>query len=641
MNVARSFRGIVEIALLILTIVSTAMAKYSGGSGTARDPYQIATAADLILLGESAADYGKHFVMTADVDLDPKLPGRKVFDEAVIAPDMNDANWQFDGTPFAGVFDGNGHVISHLTITGGSCLGLFGSLSGGVKNLGLVDVKINGSRIHVGGLVGSNQSGSVTNCYSTGAISSTGHCVGGLVGENYGGTVTQCYSAGSVRGNLNVAGLVGVNKGTVIQCYSTGVVSGTGDWVGGLVGFNYDGTVTQCYSTGVVDVSGENVGGLVGENRRTVVACFWDTQTSGQAFSSGGEGKTTAEMQIAKTFLNAGWDLVGETKNGTEDIWWINEGEDYPRLVWERGLFPKAWFPDPLDGAIDVCQPCVLSWYGGLGPEHDVYLGDDEADVANATTETLGIYHGRQPAEEPTHDAGALKWGKTYYWRIDEVKEADPDSPWKGEVWSFTTVDFILVSVVSVVDDFDSYDDKCNAIFYAWHDGMGCQYAECDIPAFSGNGTGSFVGYNNPPFAEQTIVYSGKQSMPMEYWNHAEPWYSEAERTWETPQDWMVDGADTLTLYFRGQVGNGQDHLYVAIEDSAGRIAVVTHPDLKAVLATRWQRWRIPVADVRAAGVDVAAVQKMVIGVGDRNNPKPGGTGKIYIDDIQLTKRMP
>jgi len=84
-------------------------------------------------------------------------------------------------------------------------------------------------------------------------------------------------------------------------------------------------------------VSGSSgVGGLVGHNLwGTITASFWDTQTSGQAKSAGGTGKTTAEMQKAKTFLDAGWDFVGETKNGTADIWWILEGKGYPRLWWE------------------------------------------------------------------------------------------------------------------------------------------------------------------------------------------------------------------------------------------------------------------------------------------------------------------
>jgi hypothetical protein len=70
-----------------------------------------------------------------------------------------------------------------------------------------------------------------------------------------------------------------------------------------------------------------------------VTASFWDTKTSGQITSVGGTGKTTAEMQIAIAFLNACWDFVSEAANGTEDIWWINEGKDYPRLWWE--LIPE------------------------------------------------------------------------------------------------------------------------------------------------------------------------------------------------------------------------------------------------------------------------------------------------------------
>ena len=148
------------------------------------------------------------------------------------------------------------------------------------------------------------------------------------------GTVTQCYSTGAVSGNSSAGGLMSHNYGTVTQCYSTGAVSGR-EWVGGLVGFNY-GTVIQCYSTGTV-FGHSDVGGLIGYKpyNGRVSNCFWDTRTSGQARSAGGTGKTTAEMQTASTFLEAGWDFVGETDNGTEDIWWILEGQDYPRLWWE------------------------------------------------------------------------------------------------------------------------------------------------------------------------------------------------------------------------------------------------------------------------------------------------------------------
>jgi hypothetical protein len=145
------------LTLTMCVVVLPAQAKYSGGTGEPNDPYQIATVADLIALGETPADYDKHFVLTADIDLDPKLPGRRVFDRAVISPDVNEANWEFDGIAFTGVFDGNGHTISHLTINGGSYLGLLGQLGSGadVKNLGVVDAKIAGSGSSIGGLVGS------------------------------------------------------------------------------------------------------------------------------------------------------------------------------------------------------------------------------------------------------------------------------------------------------------------------------------------------------------------------------------------------------------------------------------------------------------------------------------------------------
>ena len=148
----------------------------------------------------------------------------------------------------------------------------------------------------------------------------------------------------------------------------------------------------------------------------------------------------------------------------------------------------------------------------------------------------------------------------------------------------------------------------------------------------------------------------GRQSMPFYYWNADAPYYSETDRTFttppynrycwlqgsvETPQDWTDDEADTLTLYFRGEEDNSPEPLYVAIEDSTGHTVMVTHADAQAVLATKWQKWHISLADLQEPGVDIASVRKMIIGVGDRDNPEPGGEGLIYIDDIWVTKRMP
>jgi hypothetical protein len=166
MCATRRFRGIVAVALFLLTIVSTATAQYSGGTGEPNDPYQIATAADLIALGETPEDYGKHFILTADIDLDPNLPGGRVFDKALIAPGEYACardGCRFRGIPFVGVLDGNDHTISHLTITGGDCLGLFGELASGaeVRDLGVADVNVTGSGGDIGGLVGGNERGTV------------------------------------------------------------------------------------------------------------------------------------------------------------------------------------------------------------------------------------------------------------------------------------------------------------------------------------------------------------------------------------------------------------------------------------------------------------------------------------------------
>ena len=259
---------------------------------------------------------------------------------------MRDANFYIIGSkfsPFSGSFNGNDHTILNLTITGKDYVGLFGQLAPGaeIKNLGVVDANTTSSFDSdeeygsAGALVGFNIGGTLTNCYSTGTVSGTSS-VGGLVGRNY-GTVAQCYSTGAVNGTNSVGGLVGENAGTVTDCYSTCAVSGIRFNVGGLVGCNEnDCTIIQCYSTGAVSGDWE-VGGLVGYSfPGAVTGCFWDTQTSGQTTSASGTGKTTAEMQTSKTFLDAGWDFVGETVNGTEDIWWILEGKDYPRLWWEH-----------------------------------------------------------------------------------------------------------------------------------------------------------------------------------------------------------------------------------------------------------------------------------------------------------------
>jgi hypothetical protein len=318
--------------------------KYAGGTGEPNDPYQIATAADLIALGETPEDYDKHFLLTADIDLDPNLPGRKVFDKAVIAPATAPGGpWHVQPrTPFSGVLDGNGRTVSHLTITGSEYLGLFGLLESGatVKDLGLAHVDVAGS----------------------------GQSVGGLVGLNYGQT-RACYVRGQVQGGFQVGGFVGDNYGTITACYAQVRVGGTGS-VGGFAG-SAGGTIVRCYATGqVVLAEGcDFFGGFAGQGsaRGSIQGCLWDTQASGIDVSGCGIGLDTAELVESEVYSLNGW--AGDPN------WVLAFGQDYPRLAWE-GSYGQA-----------IGEP-IIDWLAGSGTLEDPYqiaTGDQLARIGTAS----------------------------------------------------------------------------------------------------------------------------------------------------------------------------------------------------------------------------------------------------------------
>ena len=278
--------------------------------------------------------------------------------------------------------------VTNITVIGQGAVGSVAGFNGGTVSNLCPTASVTGN-LSVGGLVGVNE-GNVTKCYSSGDVTG-GESVGGLVGTNV-GTMSNCGSYGSVTGNLSVGGLVGVNEGTlsnsnsggsvtgnlgvgglvgangnsgpgalnsccshgtvtgetyvgglvgantnegssVSNSYSTGGVAGNLS-VGGLVGFNEGSTVIDSYSIGNV-TGNTRVGGLVGfNNGGTVTSSFWDIQTSGQATSSGGRGKTTTEMQDIDTFSGVGWDVAAVSLGGTnpKHIWNIVNGMMYPYL---------------------------------------------------------------------------------------------------------------------------------------------------------------------------------------------------------------------------------------------------------------------------------------------------------------------
>ena len=456
----------------------------------------------------------------------------------------------------------------------------------------------------------------------------------------------------------------------------------------------------------------------------------------------------------------------------------------------------QARAPQPATAATGVRVDASLNWRPGReAGSHTVYFGTDQAAVANGTVAA-------QTAADHIYTPSSPNFGTTYYWRVDEVNTVT----YPGDVWNFTTQEY------SAVDDFESYNDTDTRIYDAWIDGL------------TDGKSGSQVGYDAAPFAEQTILHGGKQSMPMEYNNVKTPFYSEAQRTLDTNQNWTTHGADTLSLWFRGSPvgfldkgnnaftvsssgtdiwnasdqfrfvykslsGNGSivvkvdslvntnvwakagvmirqsldasspmaymiqsaasgasfgwrqlaagtpgsmtqagivapqwvkltrtgnaftaqysadgkswtdiknadgtvtsttitmtgsiyigvcvtSHdaalttvaeisnvsatgtvtgpwqavaigatmqtndpapLYVTVEDKAGKKKTVVNANAAATTVAAWTEWRIPLSDLTSAGVNIAAVKKITVGVGDQGSPKAGGAGMLFLDDL-------
>ncbi|MDT8300625.1 MAG: LamG domain-containing protein [Sedimentisphaerales bacterium] len=273
---------------------------------------------------------------------------------------------------------------------------------------------------------------------------------------------------------------------------------------------------------------------------------------------------------------------------------------------------------NPSNGVGDVSQTTLLSWSpSDYAASHQVYFGTDKAIVRDANTSSPE-YKGDKILGSESYDPGKLEWDTIYYWRVDEVNNANPDSPWIGPVWSFTTANFLIV------DDFESYNDLdpaepgSNRIFIAWVDGFG------------NAANGSVVGHTNFPFAEQTIVHSGNQSMPFAYDNSVGK--SEANSVLTYPRDWTEKGVDTLTIWFRGDSSNAPEPMYVVLNESA--VVINDNPD--AAKIGFWTQWNIDLMSFVDQGVNLANVNSITLGLGNRNNPVAGGSGMMYFDDIRL-----
>ncbi|MBN1803710.1 MAG: hypothetical protein JW837_00525 [Sedimentisphaerales bacterium] len=272
----------------------------------------------------------------------------------------------------------------------------------------------------------------------------------------------------------------------------------------------------------------------------------------------------------------------------------------------------KAGNPSPANGAVDVTQIPILSWIAGeKAASHQVYFGSDADAVKNANTGSPE-YKGSRNLGDEGYEPGELPWNTTYYWRVDEVESGGTIQT--GTLWSFTTAGFIIVDDMEGYNDLNPEDPGSNRIFNAWIDG------------FEDATNGSLVGYENPPFAERTIVHTGLQSMPMFYDNSVGK--SQATLTMTDVRNWTVKGVDTLVIWFRGEAGNTAENLYVALNGNA----VVNNDNPDAALATDWTEWIISLQSFANQGVNLANVNTITLGL----SSVTGGSGMMYFDDIRL-----
>ena len=271
----------------------------------------------------------------------------------------------------------------------------------------------------------------------------------------------------------------------------------------------------------------------------------------------------------------------------------------------------------PANGALDVPMIATLSWTpADTAASSDLYFGADADAVKNAT-KASPEYIGNRPSGSESHDPGKLALDTTYYWRVDAVYPAETV---KGLLWSLATADFIAVDDFESYNDIDPPDSASNRIFDGWIDGFGTTT------------NGALVGNDLPPYAEQTIVHSGAQSMIYSYDNNLKT--SEATLTLVHPRDWTEEGVAKLSLWFHGSSANSAERMFVALNGNAA----VYHDDPAVTQKAKWTEWTIDLQAFADQNVNLANVNTITIGFGSKNSPAAGGAGTMYFDDIRLNR---
>lgn len=308
---------------LMVTVEQGQLSSYSGGSGTSSDPYILTTVSDLNKLADTPSDWGASSWFRLDADINGSTLNGVIGTVAY---------------PFKGHFNGNGHVIKNISVSGstvGEGVALFGAVDGAtVTDLGVVNANVSGAT-YTGALVGYAKSGNIERCYSTGRVTGTSVCVGGLVGENFSATIKDCYSTATVDNSDDYAtgGLIGKNSGRVINTFASGEVSGY-DYAGGLVGANYGMISNSVALNGKITSASDFAARFGGNNNSRNTSDdnhSWDKIVPGHlAWTSHGDH---AQSHDAASLVNydkfksmTGWDFTGVWE------WRTSAGKNFPVL---------------------------------------------------------------------------------------------------------------------------------------------------------------------------------------------------------------------------------------------------------------------------------------------------------------------
>jgi hypothetical protein len=307
-----------------------------------------------------------------------------------------------------------------------------------------------------------------------------------------------------------------------------------------------------------------------------------------------------------------------ETLDTSQTYYWRIDVVNAPSLwrgdIWQfTTKISEARYPYPGDKATDVPLDVVLSWTpGAFVDKHDVYFGTDETKVTDANRDNkLGVLVSQDQNEPNYAPPGLLDLSTTYYWRIDEVNGLDI---WRSDVWSFTTVNYLIV------DDFEKYptEEQLPQTWYAW--------------------PGMVTSLNSDP------NHSGSRSMKCLYSGSSEAEAVTGGGESELPigPDWTEQGVKSITLYFYGDPNNDADvNMYVALAEAsegpphAAQVTYGDNPgeDINDLMEAEWHEWNIDLADFNSAGVDLTNVQYVYIGF---DGTPADGDDIVYFDDIRL-----